>query len=63
MLKKKSYDVIVIGAGIVGLTIAHRLREKFDSILLIEKEDAFGMHVSSRNSEVIHQGCTMNQAA
>ena len=50
------FDAIIIGAGIVGLAVARRLREKFDSILLVEKEDSFGKHVSSRNSEVIHSG-------
>ena len=50
------FDAVIIGAGIVGLAVAHRLREKFDSILLVEKENSFGKHVSSRNSEVIHSG-------
>ena len=50
------FDAIIIGAGIVGLAIAQRLSKNFDSILLVEKEDSFGKHVSSRNSEVIHSG-------
>ena len=51
-----NFDAIVIGAGIVGLAVAHKLRKEFDTILLVEKEDSFGKHVSSRNSEVIHSG-------
>jgi len=51
------YDVIVIGAGVVGLAVAHALAlQKVSSVLVIEKEDAFGRGVSSRNSEVIHSG-------
>ena len=50
------FDAIIIGAGIVGLAVADKLREKFDSILLVEKENSYGKHVSSRNSEVIHSG-------
>ena len=50
------FDVIIIGAGIVGLAIAHKLSRKCDNILLVEKESSFGRHVSSRNSEVIHSG-------
>ena len=50
------FDAIIIGAGIVGLAIAHKLSKRYDNILLVEKESTFGRHVSSRNSEVIHSG-------
>ena len=50
------FDAIIIGAGIIGLSIAHKLCQHFDNILLIEKEKTFGSHISSRNSEVIHSG-------
>ncbi len=50
------FDVIIIGAGIIGLAIANELSSLFDNILLVEKENGFGKHVSSRNSEVIHSG-------
>ena len=50
------FDTIVIGAGIVGLAIAYELSTKLDNILVVEKENTFGRHVSSRNSEVIHSG-------
>ncbi len=49
-------DVIIIGAGIVGLAIAEKLSHKYDNIILAEKEESFGRHTSSRNSEVIHSG-------
>ena len=50
------FDAIIIGAGIVGLAVARQFSKNFDSILLVEKEESFGRHVSSRNSEVIHSG-------
>ena len=51
------YDVIIIGAGVVGLAVARALADrKVSSVLVVEKEDDFGRSVSSRNSEVIHSG-------
>lgn len=49
------YDIIIIGAGVVGLGIAQRLSERYD-VLVIEKHSSFGKETSSRNSEVIHAG-------
>ena len=49
-------DVLVIGAGVVGLAIAHNLAKKGHSVFLAEKEAQFAMGTSSRNSEVIHAG-------
>jgi len=52
----KTYDVIIIGAGIVGSLVARFLsRNKLD-ILLIEKEVDVGMGTSSANSAVLHAG-------
>ena len=50
------FDVVVLGAGVIGLAIAERLVNSFKNVLVIEKERKFGQHVSSRNSEVIHSG-------
>jgi len=50
------FDVIIIGAGIIGLAIANELASTLNNILVVEKESNFGKHVSSRNSEVIHSG-------
>ena len=49
-------DVLIIGAGIVGLAIAERLSRSYGDVLVVEKEPSFGRHSSSRNSEVIHSG-------
>lgn len=49
-------DILVIGAGVVGLAIACEVAEKSKSILVAEKNNSFGQETSSRNSEVIHAG-------
>jgi L-2-hydroxyglutarate oxidase LhgO len=49
-------DVVVIGAGVVGLAIARALALAGREVMVIEKETAIGQGVSSRNSEVIHAG-------
>ncbi len=50
------FSVIVIGAGVIGLSIACKLSHKIKDLLVIEKNPLFGMETSSRNSEVIHAG-------
>jgi L-2-hydroxyglutarate oxidase LhgO len=49
-------DCVVIGAGVVGLAVARALALAGREVLILEAESAFGLHASSRNSEVIHAG-------
>ena len=51
-------DYCVIGAGIVGLSLAYKLIEKHPnaSVLILEKESQIGQHQTSHNSGVIHAG-------
>ncbi len=49
-------DVLVIGAGVLGLACAARLAEAGHGVLVAERERLAGSHTSSRNSEVIHAG-------
>lgn len=49
-------SVIVIGAGIVGLAIAHKLAESGVQVTVIDKELQVASHQSSRNSGVVHAG-------
>jgi len=51
-------DFVIIGGGIVGMTIALELKSRFQSskISIIEKEPTVGRHASGRNSGVIHSG-------
>ncbi|HEX6894433.1 MAG TPA: L-2-hydroxyglutarate oxidase, partial [Bryobacteraceae bacterium] len=52
------FDVVVVGAGIVGLSAALHLRKRFPHLRLtvLEKEPAVGSHQSGHNSGVIHSG-------
>jgi L-2-hydroxyglutarate oxidase LhgO len=49
-------DVVVIGAGVVGLAVARAIALQGREVMVLEKETAIGQGVSSRNSEVIHAG-------
>lgn len=52
------YDIIIVGAGIVGLATALKIKEKSPQkrILLIDKEDDVAAHQTGHNSGVIHSG-------
>lgn len=52
----ETVDVIVIGAGVVGLAVARSLALSGREVLILEAEAAFGMQTSAHNSEVIHAG-------
>lgn len=52
----QSYDIIIIGAGVVGSLIARSLARYQLEILLIEKEADIGMGASSANSAIVHAG-------
>ncbi len=49
-------DIVIIGAGAVGLAIAKRLSSLNKRIVLLERHSTFGQDTSTRNSEVIHGG-------
>ncbi|MCX6165627.1 MAG: L-2-hydroxyglutarate oxidase [Ignavibacteriae bacterium] len=54
----KNFDVIIAGAGIVGLASAYKLIEKKPElkICVIEKENSVSKHQTGNNSGVIHSG-------
>ena len=53
---KKVYTHAVVGAGIVGLSVALKLQSLGNSVLVLDKETSPGKHQSGRNSGVIHSG-------
>ncbi|HEY5534879.1 MAG TPA: L-2-hydroxyglutarate oxidase [Ignavibacteria bacterium] len=54
----QNYDVLVIGAGIVGLATALKILEKKpdSKICVLEKESSVAAHQTGNNSGVIHSG-------
>ena len=50
-------EVLVVGGGITGLTVARELlRHGVREIIVLEKEPVLGVHASGRNSGVLHAG-------
>lgn len=52
------FDIVVIGGGIVGLSTAMQVSQRFPglSIAVLEKEPVLASHQTGRNSGVIHAG-------
>lgn len=53
-----NYDIIIVGAGLVGLATAYqaKLKNPGSRILVLEKEKDVALHQSGHNSGVIHSG-------
>ena len=57
MISSKSYDIIIIGGGIIGCAAAMALQKDSDfKILIVEAEDKLAAHQTGNNSGVIHSG-------
>lgn len=52
----KIYDVIIIGAGVIGASIARALSKYNINIRVLEKENDVGNMASCANSAIIHSG-------
>jgi L-2-hydroxyglutarate oxidase LhgO len=54
----KEFDCIIIGAGIVGISLGIAIQEKLSNVrvLILDKEEKPGIHASGRNSGVLHAG-------
>lgn len=50
------YDVVVVGAGIIGLATARELRRAGRSVAVVEAEREVAAHQTGHNSNVIHSG-------
>ena len=53
-----TYDIAVIGGGIVGLSLAMQVSERFPGlrVVVLEKEAGVAQHQTGHNSGVIHSG-------
>ena len=49
-------SVTIIGGGVVGLALAHRLSSEGSAVTVLEKEDRWAAHQTGHNSGVIHAG-------
>ena len=58
MKVSKNHHILILGGGMVGLSLAHQIKkkDKKSQITIIEKEQKFGLHNSGRNSGVLHAG-------
>jgi L-2-hydroxyglutarate oxidase len=58
ILSNQSFDVAIIGGGIVGAATAYKIQENFPnlSVGLFEKEGFLAPHQTGNNSGVIHSG-------
>jgi L-2-hydroxyglutarate oxidase LhgO len=52
----ESANIVIIGAGVVGLAVAAKISEKNEGVYLFEKYPRYGQETSSHNSGVIHSG-------
>ena len=56
-MSSKPYDFVIIGGGVVGLTVARDLAlKRLGRVCILEKEKKIGAHSSGRNSGVLHAG-------
>ncbi len=49
-------DVVVVGAGVVGLAVAAALVSEGHRVVVLERRNGPGLEVTARNSEVVHAG-------
>ena len=58
MTKNKNCEIVIIGGGMVGLSLANQIvdRKLSDSVIILDKESTLGKHSSGRNSGVLHAG-------
>ena len=55
-MTQRGMQVLVIGAGVVGLAVARAVARRGHDVVVAEAEFAIGTGISSRNSEVVHGG-------
>jgi glycerol-3-phosphate dehydrogenase len=54
--ERGSYDIVIIGSGVIGCFIARELSKYQDSVLVLEKGSDIGLGASRANNGMIHPG-------
>jgi L-2-hydroxyglutarate oxidase LhgO len=52
---ERDADVVVIGAGVVGLAVAERLSRRA-TVVVVERRESFALETSSHNTGIVHAG-------
>ena len=55
-------DAVVIGGGVVGLSVAWHLSKNYKNVVLVEKDKYLGSGNTTRNSGVVHAGIYYEKA-
>jgi len=63
VLAREEPDVLIIGGGIIGCSIARELSKYKLSILLVEKEHDIAMQASGRNTGLVHSGAGIRKGS
>ena len=58
-----TFDIAIIGGGIVGIATAYQIQKEFPklNLIILEKESQLAFHQTGRNSGVIHSGLYYKQ--
>ncbi len=56
-------DVVIIGGGIVGISIFNEISQNYENTVLLEASSFLGHGASTRNSGVIHSGIYYNKGS
>lgn len=63
LLEGEEPDVLIIGGGISGVTIARELMKWKLNVLLVEKEADLALHASGRNDGEVHPGIDLGKGS
>jgi L-2-hydroxyglutarate oxidase LhgO len=56
MYKKKEFDVVIVGGGFYGCSLALQMKNYFSNVLIIEKEEDLMLRASLINQARVHNG-------
>ena len=60
IMKGPYADVVVVGAGVIGLSVAAKCASLGLRVLVLERESKIGQGISARGSNVVHSGIRLS---